>query len=367
MMKKIYLFLLFLCLSTSLFGQLIINEILYDPSNSGLNGDANGDGAYVHAEDEFLELYNTTGRNLDISGYTIYDAENLLIGTPNHTVPANTIIPPGGVFVVFGGGAPTGTFGGAVVQTSTFGDLNMNNAGDTVYIYDANGMGVDTFDIEPLSNNPNESYTRNPDITGAFEQHNDNTSVLFSPGTMIDGTPFNTDYLVDSLTIRGSGGATAITTMGGTLQMEALVFPSFAADTTVTWSVTNGTGAASIDALGLLTAISDGMVTVMATANDTSGVSASLDIDISGQNAALEELIAANNSIELFPNPAHTFIHIAAKEPVQEVQVYSLDGKLVQRGQLQNNQLDISNLQAGVYIMRVLSGESWKTVRWVKE
>ena len=55
---------------------------------------------------------------------------------------------------------------------------------------DANGNVILTFDIEPLSNNPNESYTRNPDLTGEFEQHGENTALLFSPGTRIDGSPF---------------------------------------------------------------------------------------------------------------------------------------------------------------------------------
>ena len=47
----------------------------------------------------------------------------------------------------------------------------MNNSGDFVTIYDINNVSILTFDIEPLSNNPNESYSRNPDITGEFEQH----------------------------------------------------------------------------------------------------------------------------------------------------------------------------------------------------
>lgn len=170
--------------------QLIFNEVLYDPSNSGLDGDANGDGAYAQNEDEFIELVNLSSQSLDMSGYMIYDDENLAINSPNHTIPSGTILAPGKALIIFGGGTPTGSFGGAIVQTSTSGDLNMNNAGDKVTIKDASGNEIITFDIEPLSNNPNESYTRNPDLTGDFEQHSANTSRLFSPGTKIDGTAF---------------------------------------------------------------------------------------------------------------------------------------------------------------------------------
>ena len=66
------------------------------------------------------------------------------------------------VLVLFGGGSPTGAFGNAIVQTASAGILNMNNAGDFVTLYNTNSEVVLTFDIEPLSNNPNESYTRYP-------------------------------------------------------------------------------------------------------------------------------------------------------------------------------------------------------------
>lgn len=169
---------------------LIINEVLYDPSNSGLDGDANGDGVYSQAEDEFIEIVNLSSQPADLSGYTIFDDENLAINEANHTIPSGTIIQPGKSIVIFGGGAPKGNFGGATIQTSTSGDFNMNNAGDNITIKDASGKIVLTFDIEPYSNNPNESYTRNPDLTGEFEQHSNVNDKLFSPGTKTDGTAF---------------------------------------------------------------------------------------------------------------------------------------------------------------------------------
>ncbi|MCB9246972.1 MAG: lamin tail domain-containing protein [Flavobacteriales bacterium] len=169
---------------------LILNEILYDPSNNGLDGDANGDGQYAQAEDEFLEFVNISSQPIDLSGYKIFDTENMAINTPNHLIPNGTVIQPGKAFVVFGGGTPTGSFGGATVQTSTFGDLNLNNAGDEMLLVNPDGVVVLRFDIEPLSNNPNESYTRNPDLTGEFEQHAAASTALFSPGTKVDGTPF---------------------------------------------------------------------------------------------------------------------------------------------------------------------------------
>jgi len=166
----------------------MINEVLYDPSNSGLEGDSNGDGSYVQDEDEFIEFYNS-GLEIDISGYTISDAQEL-----RHTFPGGSIIPPNGVLVLFGGGNPSGDFGNAIVQTASEGKINMNNAGDFITMTDNLGNIFLTFDIEPLANNPNESYTRSPDITGeTFEQHSSITTAngaLFSPGHKSDGTDF---------------------------------------------------------------------------------------------------------------------------------------------------------------------------------
>ena len=165
----------------------IINELLYDPPN-GNAGDANGDGTREPNEDEFIEFYNS-GLEIDLSGYTISDASQL-----RHTFPSGSIIPANGVLVLFGGGSPTGNFGNSVVQTASEGSINMSNAGDLITMNDPQGNVFLTIDIEPLSNNPNESYTLNPDIFGtALEQHSTidaSSGSLYSPGYKLDGTDF---------------------------------------------------------------------------------------------------------------------------------------------------------------------------------
>ena len=164
----------------------LINEVLYDPE-AGDAGDANGDGTRDANGDEFIEFFNS-GPEIDMSGYTISDASQV-----RHVFPAGTVVSLNGVLVLFGGGTPTGNFGGAVVQTASTGSINMNNAGDFVTLQDTSGTILLTFDVEPLSNNPNESYTRNPDLTGEFVQHSGvdaANGALYSPGTMLDGSSF---------------------------------------------------------------------------------------------------------------------------------------------------------------------------------
>jgi len=113
------------------------------------------------------------------------------------------------------------------------------NAGDATAIYatDGDGQGWDT-----------------PPSIGAFE---------------FNGTPPIPPAViaVTGVTVVGAGSQTVITTPAGTLQMSAHIDPHNATDQTVVWSVANGTGSASISASGLLTAITNGTVTVKATSN----------------------------------------------------------------------------------------------------
>jgi uncharacterized protein YjdB len=88
---------------------------------------------------------------------------------------------------------------------------------------------------------------------------------------------------VTGITVTGAGGVTTINTNKGTLQLTATVIPENAENKTVTWSIVNGTGKASINSTGLVTAISDGTVTAKASANDESGVFGQLEITISNQ------------------------------------------------------------------------------------
>lgn len=169
----------------------LLNEIFYDPA-SGALGDANGDGVRDANEDEFIEFFNS-GPDIDLSGYKIYDTTGLQDGIPRHIFPAGSIVHSNKAIVVFGGGTPTGTFGGAVVQTASSGVLNFTNSGDIITLQDPSGNTILTYDIEPLSDNPDESYTRNPDLTGDLIQHSsvpEANGKLFSPGTKIDASSF---------------------------------------------------------------------------------------------------------------------------------------------------------------------------------
>ncbi|MBN1414618.1 MAG: Ig-like domain-containing protein [Bacteroidales bacterium] len=98
---------------------------------------------------------------------------------------------------------------------------------------------------------------------------------------------------VTAITIVSAGGTTIMPT-NGTLQLSAVVMPANATNKTVIWTVINGTGQATINDSGLLTALSDGTVRVIATAKDGSGVMGEFVLTISDTVILVE-------SIEVFP------------------------------------------------------------------
>jgi uncharacterized protein YjdB len=88
---------------------------------------------------------------------------------------------------------------------------------------------------------------------------------------------------VTNITVIGTGGLNFIDTDNGSLQLVATVLPANASNKSVTWSLANGTGLATISINGIVTASDNGIITAMATANDGSGTYGNLIINISGQ------------------------------------------------------------------------------------
>jgi len=101
---------------------------------------------------------------------------------------------------------------------------------------------------------------------------------------------------VDSITVTGAGSSSVITTFHGTLQMSALVLPANAADKSVVWSVASGTGSATISSAGLLSALSDGTVTVKATSVGTPSIEGTKVITLSNQEVLVESIVVTGAS-----------------------------------------------------------------------
>ncbi len=174
-----------LCLPTLLSSQILINEFYADVALGNV-GDANGDGTRSAKEDEFIELINPTNEPVVLADYTIWVSEIL-----RHTFDSTTLFPNAAI-VVFGGGQPTGIFGGSQVVVASSGALGLGNSGTKVELKNPQGMVIEEF-IYP-DENTNTSWTRDPDIVGGFKSHFQVVAAYgmpFSPGALNNSFPFN--------------------------------------------------------------------------------------------------------------------------------------------------------------------------------
>ncbi len=197
---------------------LVLNEFLAWPAGaaSSANGpevDANGDGVADFNDDEFIELVNDGNVDLDISGWQIYDAFTSI--TERHVFPNGTLINPGGALVVFGGGVPTGEFGGAQIQVSSTESLGFTNGNDEIII--RNSAGDVVISLAYGQQTRGTSTTLNPDITGALGPHPELNGINISPGTKVDGTPFEVATRTTVQFVSASGG---IEEQAGTFVVE---------------------------------------------------------------------------------------------------------------------------------------------------
>jgi hypothetical protein len=224
-MKKLFAPLIAVFFPLGVSAQFVINEFLADPATD-ISGDANGDGARDSSQDEFIEFVNNSGGPIDVDGWSITDSVS-----ERHRFLGTTIVGDGQALVVFGGGTPTGTFGGAVVTTASTGLVGLNNGGDTITLFDASSAVIATVTYGGEGGG-DEALTLDPDITGAvFVGHGSlgDGSLKFSPGTRNTGAPFAGDSLSVSITPAsfsegaGASAATGTVTRTGSTAAPSIV------------------------------------------------------------------------------------------------------------------------------------------------
>ncbi len=163
--------------------------------------------------------------------------------------------------------------------------------------------------------------------------------------------------LVETITLEGEGGLNSISENGGQLQMMAHILPDSASNNKLHWSVVPLTGQGNIDQQGLLTAVSDGTLEVVARADDMGAVEETVVINITGQvtSSVLENVV---KEIEISPDPDHDILNIRFMNPDDDqsiIRIFNIFGSLVYVDEVRSNtvQIDVSFLETGYYIVQV--------------
>ncbi len=155
---------------------------------------------------------------------------------------------------------------------------------------------------------------------------------------------------VTGITVSAAGGATSMIT-GETLQMSADVLPTDATYPAINWSVENGTGWATIDDAGLLSADSAGEVTVVAGASDDSRVEDTWDITITWPVGIQQQITP---TLMVYPNPAVNVLNVSVTSEIATVSIFNSVGMKIEEAIVTGGEhvFDISSYAPGVYIVK---------------
>ena len=86
-------------------------------------------------------------------------------------------------------------------------------------------------------------------------------------------------------------------------------------------------------------------------------------------NSVYDNNPALANDLDIYPNPAKEWVAVesrSGKFNIEKVEVIDLAGKTVLNAELSNNRVNISELNDGIYMLKVFSNEGYYTQRLVK-
>ncbi len=88
---------------------------------------------------------------------------------------------------------------------------------------------------------------------------------------------------------------------------------------------------------------------------------------VEGSTLTLENSFV--NDLIIYPNPTKNELNISSIEEFEEAiyTVFDVSGKRVMNAKLIQNNIDVSTLNAGNYILRIVSGNRIKSQKFIKE
>lgn len=288
---------------------LVINEIQGNPVNptsGGLPIDNNGDGVFDLSQDEFVELVNVSGANLDISGWTLSDNAQV-----RHTFVPGTIVLVGQAVVVFGGGTVPPSIGNALAFRSTTSQLGLNNTGgDLVTIRDSSSTFITSAGYSADISTQPASFNMSPEKTfgSPYVLHTAVSGAVgnASPGRKVDGLEFiSLDPLTMSISVasisENGGTATGTVTRPGSTAaaLPVVISSTNIAKATVSTPIEIPIGAVSADftITGVDNIEPDGTVAVTIRASGLGFAPAQANIDVVSDTDPIPAATLAPGSI----------------------------------------------------------------------
>jgi hypothetical protein len=192
-------------------------------------------------------------------------------------------------------------------------------------------------------------------------------TVSFSPAGKIFWGGFGNVYT--------SSQVLSVSTNALTIAHPANSSKTFDIDSNTDWNVTSDQIWLSVGTPG---GSGNATITITAQANPTA-IIRTANVTVSGTGVATQTITvtqdalpagipgAANPTIRIYPSPANKLLFIEGMTKNATVSIFSLSGEMVLNKVLRNNQLDVSDLSKGIYIIRVLENSGITTKNFVKQ
>ena len=82
---------------------------------------------------------------------------------------------------------------------------------------------------------------------------------------------------------------------------------------------------------------------------------------------AIKDNFALNEVVNMYPNPVENYLTIRSKSEITRVQVYSLLGDLVIDVKTNFLRINLSNLNSGIYMIKIHSNQFFVTKKLIKK
>lgn len=342
---------------------VVINEVMADPSVPGdagnLENDINNDNS-ANSGDEFVELYNPTDTDFDLSGYTLEETDGVF-----HTFPAGTIIPARSGYLIVANPNGVMTTCGINAQAINNNFIGLNNGGDIVALRAPTGIVHHNMSYGAEGGN-GESLALVPDgeITNGYVAHStipnpSGNSLLSSPCLENDDPQF-------------------------ALPVELLSFTATAAEKTVTlnWATANEIANDRFVIERSRNGVRWEQLGTVLAGGRTSGDYAFTDeqpldgqnvyrlrqIDLDGSFALYGPVQVAFTAagLSVYPNPASNVLRFNRQLDGATVTLLEGTGRKLQALNVANGRVDVSSLKPGIYLLRVEQNGAVETLRFVK-
>jgi len=90
------------------------------------------------------------------------------------------------------------------------------------------------------------------------------------------------------------------------------------------------------------------------------------DCNILVYNINVASYTAATRQISMFPNPVKNLLHLSAGENIEKVEFYTSNGILVMTSTEANNPIDMENIPAGMYFIKVYIANEVNVMKVIK-